>query len=251
MGDGRRVHSDERACGAARSGRPGHRYSHGRRKDGGIFLKAVVDCQPTVAKGLLKGQADTLNSAFHLTYNMVRARVELHGYFDLIHIVNGALMVGTQPSARGGHQPRVHDRAVLLPVPAGVGCACVRSLLNRSDSSDRAKAGKAHGRESRHRNSRRRGVCLCVLMLRIAAHLSRHASTTTSAINSLCSPKTCRHVCVAVLTARRSSHSPSTASPSSTSGALCTLWRASWTLVGARLSIFKRNRSLKMQRYAN
>jgi hypothetical protein len=30
-----------------------------------------LTCQPSIAKGLLKGQADTLNSAFHLSYNMV------------------------------------------------------------------------------------------------------------------------------------------------------------------------------------
>ena len=51
------------------SGRAGRR---GKDDKGIVILMVDENMSPAVGKELVKGQADPLNSAFHLTYNMVR-----------------------------------------------------------------------------------------------------------------------------------------------------------------------------------
>lgn len=58
------------------SGRAGRRGLDDR---GIVILMVDEKMEPTIAKGLLKGQADTLNSAFHLTYNMVLNLLRVEG----------------------------------------------------------------------------------------------------------------------------------------------------------------------------
>ena len=50
------------------SGRAGRR---GKDDKGIVILMVDENMSPAVGKELVKGQADPLNSAFHLTYNMV------------------------------------------------------------------------------------------------------------------------------------------------------------------------------------
>ena len=53
------------------SGRAGRR---GKDDKGIVILMVDENMSPAVGKNLVKGQADPLNSAFHLTYNMVSRR---------------------------------------------------------------------------------------------------------------------------------------------------------------------------------
>ena len=67
------------------SGRAGRR---GKDDKGIVILMVDENMSPAVGKNLVKGQADPLNSAFHLTYNMVS-----RGSVHVLMLVVAVMMV--------------------------------------------------------------------------------------------------------------------------------------------------------------